>query len=252
MAAGVDGPRAGSADDRRVRAGSGRVPADLRAGRRRSDDGGPNARGRVREGPVHAAEPPRSERGLAGLRGGSGERDLAAAVGAGPPVLRLPDRGRAAGVEPGRPRPLHAGPEVRQPRTRPGAAPGEAAVDPQRTAVARPAGRRTRGAGPEPGDAGLGLRRRSATRGTVLAADRRRRSSSPDASDQGGDDEGPPRACGPVLRADGRAAVRLPRAQGDDQPGPGPVVPERRPRTARTLRTGYGRSTSPATTGEPC
>ena len=53
------------------------------------------------------AQPPRRERGGAGLGRRAGERHAAAAAGTGAAVLRLPGRGRRPGVQPGRPRPLY-------------------------------------------------------------------------------------------------------------------------------------------------
>ena len=62
-----------------------------------------------------AAEPAGRERGVDRLRARAGERHDPAAAGAGPAVLRLPDGGGAARVQPGRPGPLHARPAVRRP-----------------------------------------------------------------------------------------------------------------------------------------
>ena len=57
------------------------------------------------------------ERGVDRLGGGVGERHAPAATGGGAVVLRLPDRGGAARVEPGRPRPIHTRRAVGRPRS---------------------------------------------------------------------------------------------------------------------------------------
>ena len=71
---------------------------------------------------------------------GAGERDPAAAAGAGSAVLRLPGRGGRAGVESCWPGPLYAWPAVGWAGERAGAADGEAAVDPERGRMAATAG----------------------------------------------------------------------------------------------------------------
>ena len=120
---------------------------------------------------------PRRQRGRAGLRGRAVERHVAAAAGAGAAVLRLPDRGGRAGVQPGRPRPLHPWSAVR--RRLPGRwCRGWSSC---RGSRPRASGLRLlevfrRRADPQPVDAGVGLRLGAAPGGAVLAAHRRSRS----------------------------------------------------------------------------
>ena len=76
--------------------------------------------------------PSRRERGVDRLGRRAGQCHDAAADGARAAVLRLPDRGGAAGVQPGRPGPLHAREAaVRWPSAWPGAPADQAAVDPR-------------------------------------------------------------------------------------------------------------------------
>ena len=150
----------------------------------------------------------RGERGRSGLRGRPVQRHVAAASGAGATVLRLPDRGGRARVQPGRPRPLHAGSAVRWRRPAAGAADGQAAVDPAESEWPRLLAR-SPGADPQPVDAGIGLRLGAAPGGAVLVAHRRLRSGAPDTAGPGGDDKDPPGTGRAVLRVDGGAAAEL-------------------------------------------
>ncbi|WP_370147049.1 Tn3 family transposase [Kitasatospora sp. GAS206B] len=114
VVAGVERPGPGAPDDRRLRPGAGRVPGGVRAGERRPADRQSSTHRRLCKGVDISAEPPGRERGLDRLGLGPGQRHHSAAPGAGPAVLRLPHGGRAARLQPGRPRPLHARPPARR------------------------------------------------------------------------------------------------------------------------------------------
>ncbi len=175
VAAGLGRSGPGAPHDRRLRAGAGRVPGGVRARGRRSAHRQPGPRRRlfVRE---LAERPSRRGANVVSIDSGvgSGERHAPAAAGAGAAVLRLPDRGGRAGLQPGRPRPLHPRSAVRR---RLPAWPGAAA---DRSCRGFPTEQqwlellavRRRGAGPQPGDARPGLRRGAAAGRAVLAAHR--------------------------------------------------------------------------------
>jgi len=96
----------------------------------------PGAGGGVRPGTGQPAGRTGRERGVDRFGGEAGERDVAAATGAGPAVLRLSRRRGRPGVEPGRPWPLHPARRFRR-REAGAAAPGDpAAADSRRAAVA--------------------------------------------------------------------------------------------------------------------
>ena len=84
----------GTADDRRLCARPGRVPAGVRARWDRPADGDPRSGRRFRAGAEDPARPAWRERGGAGFRSRAVERHVAAATGAGSAVLRLSRRGR--------------------------------------------------------------------------------------------------------------------------------------------------------------
>jgi hypothetical protein len=96
---------------------------------------------RVRQGVANSSEPARAEHCGVGLGLGPGERDAAAAAGRGAVVLRLPDRGGRARVQPGRSRPIHPGPALwRCTVSSTGRANGQAALDSYRRRVVAAAG----------------------------------------------------------------------------------------------------------------
>lgn len=122
------GSRPCAPHDRCLRPRAGRVPADVRTGDRRPGHGEPRTYSPLRTGIDLTAAPSRGQCGLDRLGDRTGQRHHPAALGAGPPVLRLPHGGRPARVEPGRSGPLHPGAPEGRAAARAGSAANEAAV----------------------------------------------------------------------------------------------------------------------------